>query len=132
MFLVDSSVWIDLLQERKTPQVKRLVAALEARVEVCVCGPVLTEVLQGIRSRRERGRVRTQMRFPRYLPISRAVYLLGAKLYRAASGIGKQPGSTIDCIIAACAIRHRVPLLHRDQHFDAIAKVSRLQLVACP
>jgi hypothetical protein len=34
--------------------------------------------------------------------------------------------SGVDCLIAACAIRHGLTVLHHDRDFDAIARVSPL------
>ena len=35
--------------------------------------------------------------------------------------------SSVDCLIAACAIRNGVPILHSDRDFDAIARFTPLQ-----
>jgi predicted nucleic acid-binding protein len=35
--------------------------------------------------------------------------------------------SGVDCVIAACAIRHDLEVLHADRDYPAIAKVSSLQ-----
>ena len=51
--LVDSTVWIDFLKGRETPETEKLVGLIEDRRDLCVCGFVLTEVLQGIRDERQ-------------------------------------------------------------------------------
>jgi predicted nucleic acid-binding protein len=33
----------------------------------------------------------------------------------------------VDCLIAACAIRHDLEVLHRDRDFDALATISPLR-----
>jgi predicted nucleic acid-binding protein len=35
--------------------------------------------------------------------------------------------SSVDCLIAACAIRNGLPILHSDRDFDAIARFTPLQ-----
>jgi hypothetical protein len=35
--------------------------------------------------------------------------------------------SGVDCLIAACAIRHGLTVLHADRDFPALARVSPLQ-----
>ena len=35
--------------------------------------------------------------------------------------------SGVDCLIAACAIRHGLEVLHCDRDYDALARVSALQ-----
>jgi predicted nucleic acid-binding protein len=52
-----------------------------------------------------------------------------AYIYRRCRDTGYVIGSSHDCLIAACAIRHRVPLLHRDQDFEKIAAVTNLTLL---
>lgn len=42
---------------------------------------------------------------------------------------GRTVRSLTDCLIAAVAIRHDVPVLHRDADFDAIAASTRLRLL---
>jgi predicted nucleic acid-binding protein len=32
----------------------------------------------------------------------------------------------VDCLIAACALRHALTVLHHDRDFDALARVSSL------
>jgi predicted nucleic acid-binding protein len=35
--------------------------------------------------------------------------------------------SGVDCLIAACAIRNGLDVLHHDRDFDSLARVSQLQ-----
>ncbi|MCE9581620.1 MAG: PIN domain-containing protein [Planctomycetes bacterium] len=35
--------------------------------------------------------------------------------------------SSVDCLIAACALRHQLTVLHRDRDFHRLAKVSPLR-----
>jgi predicted nucleic acid-binding protein len=36
--------------------------------------------------------------------------------------------SVVDCLIAACAIRNSLAVLHRDREFDSLAEVSELDV----
>ena len=47
-------------------------------------------------------------------------------LYRAARRAGLTVRSSVDCLIAACAIRHGFTVLHRDRDFPVLAKISPL------
>jgi predicted nucleic acid-binding protein len=38
--------------------------------------------------------------------------------------------SSIDCLIAAMAIRHGIPVMHRDRDFAYLASVSDLKQIA--
>jgi len=124
-------VWGDFFRLDRTPQFERLWTALEDEEDLCTCGVVLSEVFQGVRWRREYRQVGQRFAPLLYLPTSRGVYMRAAGLCRRARDAGKQPKSTIDCVIAACASAHEVPLLHHEAHFEAIAEVSKLQIVAC-
>ena len=43
---------------------------------------------------------------------------------------GKSIRNTVDCIIAACAIEHKVPLLERDRDCHIIANHSKLKILS--
>ena len=127
MILVDTSVWVDFFRGAGSPEAAREARAVDDE-DVCLCGLILTEVLQGIPSGREHRRVRRLLDALIYLPMERRDYVLAADLYRAARAKGKRIRNTVDCIIAACAISHNVPLLQKDKDFLALAAVSRLKL----
>ncbi len=58
-------------------------------------------------------------------PLSR--FEEAAKLFRLCRSAGVTP-SSVDCLVAACAIAHQVPLFHNDADFDHIARVAPLQI----
>jgi predicted nucleic acid-binding protein len=60
-------------------------------------------------------------------PLGVDVVLEAAGLYRTARARGVTVRSSVDCLIAACALRHDLEVLHRDRDFDAIARVSPLR-----
>ncbi|MGH2769151.1 MAG: PIN domain-containing protein [Actinomycetota bacterium] len=49
-------------------------------------------------------------------------------MYRGARHAGVTVRSSVDCLIAACALRHDLTILHHDRDFDALARISRLQV----
>ena len=53
MILVDTSVWIDFLMGRDTTHAKAVESLVETREDICICGVILTEILQGIRNDKE-------------------------------------------------------------------------------
>jgi hypothetical protein len=97
--------------------------------DVVTCHPVLQEVLQGFRDERAFALARDAMlSFPVVeSPLRIEVVLEAAHLYRAARRAGLTIRSSVDCLIAACAIRHRLTVLHRDRDFDLIARISSLE-----
>ena len=52
-----------------------------------------------------------------------------AVLHRACRRAGETPRSLNDCLIAAVALRHDVPVLHRDRDFTVLAQHTDLRLV---
>lgn len=129
MILVDTSVWIDYFRDSETPQAHRLRAALGEYSPLYTCGLVITEVLQGIRAQAEYNLVSQSLQALFYLPLTRRTYLAAADIYRRARERGRTPRSSIDCLIAACAIENGLPVLHRDRDYDVLASVSELEVV---
>ena len=80
--LVDSTVWIDFLRNRNTPHTDKLVELIQARADLCLCGFVMTEVLQGIRE--EKQYVMTKQQFGNliYLESDQSTFELGSTIYR--------------------------------------------------
>ena len=128
MILVDTSVWIDFFRGKAAPEADWLASALSSEENLCTCGIVLTEVLQGVLDDREHTRVMNKMIPLIYLPLSMQGFELAARIYRKARKEGKTVRHSVDCMIAACAIEHRVPLLQRDRDFEVIAGVSSLRI----
>jgi predicted nucleic acid-binding protein len=97
--------------------------------EVVTCLPVIQEVLQGFKDENAYRIARQSMSALPTLeaPLGLAVFEEAANLYRLARRAGLTIRSSVDCLIAACAIRHDAELLHRDRDFSALAKVSPLR-----
>lgn len=60
-------------------------------------------------------------------PLEESLFLEAADLFRVARKAGKAIRSATDCLIAACAIRHDLVVLHHDRDFTPSAKVSPLR-----
>jgi predicted nucleic acid-binding protein len=124
--LVDSSVWITVFR-RSSP------TALEAIVdfdEIVTCLPVVQEVLQGFQDPRAFAIAREAMYALPIVdsPMPQTVFDQAIDLYRAARRAGYAVRSGVDCLIAACAIRHHLEVLHDDRDFAALAGVSSLRV----
>jgi hypothetical protein len=48
-------------------------------------------------------------------------------IYRTGQSIGVTIRSSVDCLIAACALRNGVPVFHCDRDFETIARFTMLQ-----
>ena len=98
--------------------------------EVATCLPVIQEVLQGFREERVfRTAHEAMLAFPIVeSPLRAEVFEEAVELYRAARRVALTVRSSVDCLIAACAIRHGLTVVHRDRDFTALARVSALQV----
>lgn len=122
MVLVDTSVWIDFFAGRDLAHVERLVDLIDRGEDLCVCGVILAEVLQGIREDREYRKTKAYLEDLIYLDLPRKVYLGAADIYRSLRASGLTIRNTMDCLIAAACIEHDAILLHNDRDFAAISR----------
>ena len=125
MILLDSSIWIDFLNDpRRVPEAD---AGVE---EFVTCGPVLQEVLQGFSDDSLYPHFRDRLlAFPCLSdPIPTDLYLKAADIYRRGRRSAFTLRSSVDCLIAAIAIEHDVPVWHRDRDFTAIARFTPLKV----
>jgi predicted nucleic acid-binding protein len=125
MVLVDTSVWIEAFR-RGSPL--RLDALVDLD-DVVTCAPVVQEVIQGFDEDRAFRLAREAMlAFPILEdPMSVNVYEHAAELFRRGRRLGRTIRSGVDCVIAACALRHDAELLHCDRDFDRIASYTPLR-----
>jgi predicted nucleic acid-binding protein len=125
MILVDTSVWIEVFRKNGGFEIEDYVSL----DDVVTCLPVVQEVLQGFRDERAyRHAHQAMFSFPMLeAPIGPGVFEDAVRLYRSARRAGLTIRSSFDCLIAACAVRADVELLHRDRDFAALARVSSLR-----
>jgi predicted nucleic acid-binding protein len=129
VIVVDTSVWVDVLNERDTPQAERCVELIEAGEPIALTDIVVTEILQGFRTDLEARRVERHLRaFPVLRLDGLDDFVLAADLYRTARRAGVTIRKTLDCLIAAPCVRTGAPLLHADTDFDQLAKCTPLRL----
>ena len=129
MSLVDASVWIDFFAARATPEVLELKRLLNEGKRVYTCGVILTEVLQGIRKDEDYRRTLARFDDLGYLPMRRQMFLAAADMYRSLRRRGITIRNSVDCMIAAVAIEHDLPLLHNDRDFDPMEPHCGLKVV---
>ncbi|MCG6974594.1 MAG: PIN domain-containing protein [Desulfobacterales bacterium] len=92
------------------------------RKDICICGIVLTEVLQGIRRNSEFKKTKDLFNNLLFLPMPYSVFLNAAEIYRSLHRKGITFRKSVDCMIASVAIENDIPLLHNDKDFKAIEK----------
>ena len=123
--LIDTSIWLE---------VERGNFNLEAFVEpgeIAICPPIAQELLQGARSPERFGIVWDIVLGARMLddPVPLERFERAAEIYRRCREDGYTITSSYDCLIAACAIENRIPLLQRDRDFEKIAEHAPLELL---
>jgi len=119
--LVDTSAWIEFFRRPALPGFDI--------DEAVTCLPVIQEVLQGIRDEVP-FRVARQAMFALPVvesPMSEELVLDAVNLYRLARRRGLTIRSSVDCLVAACAIRHDLLLLHLDRDYDVISEIAPLR-----
>jgi hypothetical protein len=127
VILVDTSVWIEFFAGRT------LLPEVEAKVlDFVTCPPVVQEVLQGFSDRSSYAMF--EDRFLAFPCLSESVpldlYVKAAAIYREGRSRGYTIRSANDCLIAAIAIEHGVPVWHRDRDFTAIARYTSLRALS--
>lgn len=129
MILVDTTVWIDLFAARPLPHVVALETLIEHRENICICGIILAEVLQGIRKDTEFRKTRDLFNSLILLPMPYTVFLRSAEIYRKLRKKGITIRKPLDCMIASVAIENDIALLHNDKDFQPIEKRCGLKVL---
>lgn len=130
MIAVDSSVWIDFINGRDVPHVRRLDAFLGTD-EIVMGDLMLCEVLQGLRTERKAREVEARLRpFAIVSMAGETIAIAAARNFRYLRGKGITIGKTIDLLIGTWCIQNRMPLLHNDSDFHPMAR--HLGLVEVP
>ena len=133
MIIIDTSVWIPLLNGVERPKVARARTVIEGPEDVGVPGIILEEILRGLRNDSQFCRVRDLLLTDfTYLEMTQPLFIHAAEIYRTLRKKGKTIRSPADCLIAACAIGEAASLLEDDAGFHTIAEVVPLRLVGEP
>ncbi|MBL8324862.1 MAG: PIN domain-containing protein [Rubrivivax sp.] len=129
MLVVDSSVWIDFFNARRSPGREMLRSLLDqGEVRIVVPDLVLFEVLRGFRLERD---LRTARALFAELSVEAALEpglaLEAAEHYRSLRARGHTVRSPIDVLLAAFCIDRDYALLHNDRDFVALAALRGLR-----
>jgi predicted nucleic acid-binding protein len=126
VILVDTSVWIELLGDSS------LIRQVEPKLaDFVTCPPVVQEILQGFSDRASYQVFEERLlAFPCLSePVPLDLYVKAAAIYREGRSRGYTIRSAVDCLVAAIAIEHSVPVWHRDRDFRTIARYTTLRAV---
>lgn len=119
--LIDSSAWIEFLNGRPSRTADQVTRLLGDELEICTCGLVVTEVLQGLR--RASGYPKVVGLFADLTFLEAAgltTYVRAAEVYRELRRRGITVRSTIDCLIAILAEEQACMVLARDRDLETI------------
>ncbi len=126
MWLVDSSAWIEFF---RPPRRLVLDDFAPDGGPIVTCLPVIQEVLQGVDDERAFAGIRSAMTAWPCVdsPLSSGVVDEAVQIYRQTRRAGVTVRSSVDCLIAASALRHCLTVVHCDRDFPAIARATGLR-----
>lgn len=129
MILVDSSVWIDYFNGKRTQQSEWLHSALGN--EFIVMGDlILAEVLQGFKKDSDFNKVKEMfLNFPFMEMLGLDLAVKSAENYRFLRKKGVTVRKTIDILIGTFCIHHKISLLHDDQDFIPLIEYMNLSSI---
>jgi len=120
--LPDTCAWIDFFRQQRT-QLGDLLEGFLDHEPVYACGPVLCELLQGIRSEKEEALLLDALRALPYLEMTEQTWVEAGRLAARLRRGGKTlPFS--DVLLAALAREHNLAILTADRHFAEIPDIA--------
>lgn len=127
--LVDTSAWVEYLRGTGSPYNSWVRDAIRAETPLGWSQPILYELTAGAGSSRRAEELRALLlRGPMIAVEGLQDWEDAAQLYRSARSGGLTVRSSIDCLIAAVALRTGSPVLALDRDFEALAQVCDLVL----
>jgi predicted nucleic acid-binding protein len=127
--VVDTSVWSLLLRrknhDRDHPMVQKLKSCLERQDGIFLVGPILQEILDGVRDEEQFNKLSEYFSAFPLLEMDRQDYIDASRLRNHCRSKGVQAGPA-DFLIATACIRWDYPLLTADGDLALIAKHSQL------
>ena len=117
--LVDTSAWIDFFR-RRDGSVGDTVADLIERDQAILAGPVMAELLRGVRGSKEAVQLKTLLGALPYVEVQRPDWEAAGKSLRELRSRGLTLALT-DAVIAAVASRHGLPVLTLDKDFEHLS-----------
>ena len=132
-YLLDTSIWVSWLKgdEALSNRLDALIDPDEA--EVWSCGPVRLELLRGTDAA-DQQLIRETFNLAPSAPVEEFDFDEAATIYHLARSRGHTIRSSLDCLIAAVALRLDFVVVHRDVDFvrmaSAIPALSVIDLTA--
>ena len=129
MILVDSSVWIDYFNGRKTDKTDWLDSAIGNK-HIIVGDLILAEILQGFQSDNDFKTAKDLLLdFPFMEMVGQGLAIKSALNYRFLRRKGVTVRKTIDVMIGTFCIHYHCSLLHDDRDFEPMVKYLKLKTI---
>ena len=126
--LVDTSVWIEFLRGSDTPATGHL--RRDIGRGSFTSEPIMMELLAGARQGPRTAELERLLLSQPWVGVDPRLDYRGAvDVFHATRRSGHQPRSLQDCLIAAIALRHGLPVAHRDAGYERIAAATGLVTV---
>lgn len=125
MYLVDTSVWISYILGGNARQISFLDELLKNPLAVGLTDLIYMEILQGAKDQSSFDQLRRYFwgqQFYRFTDPEHS-HASAAQIYFDCRQQGVTVRSTLDCLIAQCAIEHELILLHHDRDFKQMATI---------
>lgn len=120
MILVDTSAWVRFFRGSKVRSAEQVDQAL-ADGTAALCGPVVTELRRGVRSRGERAKLLLHLGGCALLDEPARLWDEAGELGFALARRGATV-KTLDLLIATYALAHQIPLLSTDADFTLMRR----------
>jgi len=119
VILVDTSAWVEYVRGTGSAAARRVDVLLGG--DCAITDPVRMEVLAGARDEYHLDGLRRLLLRCVDLAVERSDYDIAAGMWRACRLAGDSPRSLVNCLIAAVAIRHHIPVCHADRDYAMLA-----------
>ena len=123
--LVDTSVWIEFF--KIDSEIGDSLASLIINNSVIMCGIVLFELLQGVKSETERSAILNAVSELPYIEMNNILWQKSSLLSTSL----RKNGITLpvsDILIATIALEHNISIFTLDKHFESISGVALYKL----
>lgn len=121
--LIDTSIWVEYFRGKNHELVESVKGLIRTQRAV-LCGIVLSELLSGVRARKDRDTLKQTLDALEYAEVSMATWIATGEMSRSIrqQGIGVP---LTDLIVAALALENDSELFTLDSHFDRIPELKR-------
>lgn len=119
--LPDTCVWIEYFKPGDSA-LKQTLERLLLNESIFLCGPILYELVQGLKSDKEKTVIVDAMKSLEYREMSEALWIKAGEI----SSTLRKSGKTLplsDILIAAIAIKNNLSIFTTDKHFEEINEV---------